>query len=101
LQATVVYARPDQQWVVPVELPAGATLGEAVERSGLLRLCPELAGAALELGVFHRRCAPQAALRDGDRVEIYRPLQIDAKQARRLRAAGRDGRPKKTKGTGP
>jgi putative ubiquitin-RnfH superfamily antitoxin RatB of RatAB toxin-antitoxin module len=89
IRATVVYARPDRQWVVGVELDAGATIGDAVVRSGLLQLCPELAGSAHEVGIFHRRRTAQTVLHDGDRIEIYRTLQIDAKQARRLRAGGK------------
>jgi hypothetical protein len=98
IQATVVYARPDRQWVLPVQVLDGSTIGEAVAQSGLLALCPELAGAALEMGVFHRRRAAHSALREGDRIEIYRALQIDAKQARRLRAAGKTAAKKKTGG---
>ncbi len=96
LQATVVYARTDRQWVVPVQMEPGATIAEAVERSGLLRLCPELAEGVLDVGVFHRRRALQSPLSDGERIEIYRPLRIDPKRARRLRAADREGRRKKS-----
>jgi len=88
---TVVYAQPQQQWEVYVELPAGASVQTAIERSGLLDSIPELGSRTLEVGIFHRRCAIDAPLRDGDRVEIYRPLQIDPKEARRLRAATKKG----------
>jgi hypothetical protein len=87
LKASVVYARPDRQWVVEVEMPAGATLAETVERSGLRERCPELAAGPLQLGVFHRRRDGASALRDGERIEIYRPLTADPKEARRRRAA--------------
>jgi uncharacterized protein len=87
LRVEVVYATPERQWVVAVELETGATLADALARSGLRETCPELAAGPVELGVFHRRQAPQTPLADGDRVEIYRPLQVDPKEARRLRAA--------------
>jgi putative ubiquitin-RnfH superfamily antitoxin RatB of RatAB toxin-antitoxin module len=89
IRATVVYARADRQWVVEVGLEPGATLAEAVRRSGLLEQCPELGAAPPALGVCHRRLAPETAVRDGDRIEIYRPLQIDPKEARRLRAGAK------------
>lgn len=62
------------------------------DRSGLLEAMPELRLQALEVGIFHRRCALDTPVRDGNRVEIYRPLQIDPKEARRLRAAAQKGR---------
>jgi len=84
---TVVYARAQHQWVKPVELQFGATVQMAIERSGLLQAIPELRLQELEVGIFHRRCDLGARLRDGDRVEIYRPLHLDPKEARRIRAA--------------
>jgi putative ubiquitin-RnfH superfamily antitoxin RatB of RatAB toxin-antitoxin module len=89
LRATVVYARADRQWELPVQLPAGASLRDAVRCSGLLALAPELDGAALDLGVYNRRSHADAPLRDGDRVEVYRPLLVDPMVARRLRAQAR------------
>jgi putative ubiquitin-RnfH superfamily antitoxin RatB of RatAB toxin-antitoxin module len=73
-----------------VELPAGATAADALRACGLL---DELGSAALEglaLGVWGRVCAPTAVLRDGDRLELLRPLRVDPKDARRLRYE-RDG----------
>lgn len=99
IRATVVYAQPDRQWVVELALPAGSTLADAVRASGLLEACPELAARAPELGVLHRRLAACTPVRDGDRVEVYRPLRIDPKEARRLRAAGaRAAKPNKRGG---
>lgn len=100
IRATVVYARPDRQWVVELVLPAGATLADAVRAAGLEAQCPELAALRAEVGVFHRRLPPHSAVRDGDRIELYRPLQIDPKEARRLRASGarRTAQGKKTLG---
>ncbi|HXW65279.1 MAG TPA: RnfH family protein [Burkholderiaceae bacterium] len=87
IRVTVVYAQPQRQWLQPVELPSGATVQLAIERSGLLQAIPELRLEAIEVGIFHRRCGLDAPLRDGDRVELYRPLRLDPKEARRLRAA--------------
>lgn len=92
IRATVVYASEQRQWAVGVELEPGATVQVAIERSGLLEALPQLRSQPLEVGIFHRRCGMDAPVRDGDRIEIYRPLQIDPKEARRLRAAARKPR---------
>jgi putative ubiquitin-RnfH superfamily antitoxin RatB of RatAB toxin-antitoxin module len=89
VRATVVYARPDRQWELPVQLSDGATLRDAVQCSGLLALAPELDGAPLDLGVYNQRSRADALLREGDRVEVYRPLLVDPMIARRLRAQAR------------
>ena len=66
-------------------LPAGATVRDAVEASGLRAAAPQLDLGAAEVGVWGRRCEWTAPLREGDRVEIYRPLRVDPKVARRER----------------
>jgi len=86
LRATVVYCAHERQWIVDVDLPAGSTLRDAVVASGLPAQAPELDVAALDLGVFNRLRQPEEPVRDGDRIEIYRPLAIDPKEARRIRA---------------
>jgi putative ubiquitin-RnfH superfamily antitoxin RatB of RatAB toxin-antitoxin module len=77
---------PRQVLEWPVELPAGATLIDAVRASGFAAAS---GGGGTpgegELGVWGRRCPPQQPLREGDRVEIYRPLRVDPKVARRER----------------
>jgi len=89
LQVEVAYARPDSQIVLQVEVPAGSTLGQAVELSGILERYPEISigPGGNDLGVFGKAAKPDAALRPGDRVEIYRPLIADPKEVRRQRAA--------------
>jgi len=84
----VVYAEAGRQWVLPVELPAGATVMQAIEASGLLAEVPGLEVDPARLGVFSRKAAPDRVLEAGDRVEIYRPLTLDPKEARRRRAQG-------------
>lgn len=86
LRATVVYCGRDRQWVVGVEVPAGSTLRDAVVASGLPARVPGLDPAALDLGVFNDLREPDEPVRDGDRIEVYRPLAIDPKEARRIRA---------------
>jgi hypothetical protein len=86
IHASVVYCAPGESHVIAVDLPTGATLREAVQASGLLQRCPELTAAQLDLGVFNRPQAPHRQVRPGDRIEVYRPLSVDPKVARRIRA---------------
>lgn len=86
LHVEVVYARSDRQYLVTLMLPERSTADEVLRLSGLLERFPEIDVAGCQLGVFGRRVAPQQALRDADRVEIYRPLKADPKEARRERA---------------
>jgi uncharacterized protein len=85
----VVYASPGEQLLLNVALPAGATVHNAIEASGVLRRYPEIDLAAAKVGIFSRPCRLDEAVADGDRVEIYRPLLNDPKQARRDRARRR------------
>jgi len=82
----VAYARPDQQWLVPLDVPAGTTAIEAIRRSGLLALCPEIDLDTQKIGIFERACPPDTLLRANDRVVIYRSLIADPKEVRRQRA---------------
>ncbi|MHC1479145.1 RnfH family protein [Frateuria aurantia] len=86
LQVEVAYALPQRQWVWKLELPAGATVEDAVRASGLREAWPDVDLDRLTLGVYAQRVMPGQRLKDGDRVEIYRPLQCDPMRARRLRA---------------
>jgi putative ubiquitin-RnfH superfamily antitoxin RatB of RatAB toxin-antitoxin module len=85
MKVTVAFAAPGIEVVEPVDLPDGATLGDAVERSGLLA---RLASPATPSFASHgQRARADTPLADGDRVEILRPLVADAKAIRRARAA--------------
>lgn len=86
IRAEVVYARAEMQHVVPLELAPGATMEAAVAASGLLQLFPELVPGRLRFGVWGRSVDPDERVRNQDRIEIYRPLQVDPKMARRRRA---------------
>jgi hypothetical protein len=91
----VAYAEPGDQVIVALRVPAGIGARDAVRRSGLLERFPDIDPAALSVGVFGVRVSPCAPLTQGDRVEIYRPLQVDPKQARRNRAARSRSRQKR------
>ena len=85
LRVEVIYALPEGEDAVTLRLAAGATAGEAVRASGLLEKHPGL--DAQKIGIYGKVVDPGATLRDGDRVEIYRALLMDPKEARRRRAA--------------
>lgn len=83
----VVFAEPRHQALLPVELPAGATVAEAISASGIERQFPEYDLALLPVGIWGRHAGRDQPLSDGDRVEIYRPLAADPRDARRTLAA--------------
>jgi putative ubiquitin-RnfH superfamily antitoxin RatB of RatAB toxin-antitoxin module len=87
IRVQVIYALPERQDLVTIELPEGATAVQAVEASGLLQKYPDIDLARNKLGVFAKLVKPDQLLRDRDRVEIYRALIADPKEVRRQRAA--------------
>lgn len=86
LRIEVVYALRDRQTLLTIVVEEGTTVILAVERSGILQRYPEIDLARAVLGVFGKVVMPATPLRDGDRVEIYRPLIANPKQTRRERA---------------
>jgi hypothetical protein len=77
LRIEVVHARPGGAEIVEIRLPDGATVGDALAAAGL---------KGNPAGIFGKRVTMDTRLADGDRVEIYRPLKLDPKEARRRRA---------------
>jgi hypothetical protein len=87
LHVEVVFAYPQEQHLLAAEVEAGSTVEAAIRASGMLDKHPEIDLQTMRVGVFGKLCALEDPVRDGDRVEIYRPLKADPKQARRERAA--------------
>jgi uncharacterized protein len=85
LHIEVVYATPFGQDIVHLVLEGGARAIDALGASGFGGRHPELRLKAPRLGIFGREVGPDTALADGDRVEVYRPLAADPKEARRAR----------------
>ena len=85
IRVEVAYALPERQTLRELRLPEASTVADAIRASGLLEDFPDLDAA--RVGIFGRAVRPDARLSDGDRVEIYRPLVADPKEARRKRAA--------------
>ena len=88
LAVEVVYALPERQHRIALNVPPGTTLRGAIERSRILETCPEIDLAVNAIGVFGRRRTLADLVADGERVEIYRPLVVDPKEARRRRGRG-------------
>ena len=87
INVQVAYALPQRQWVLKLAVPEGSTVAQAIELSGIAWRVPQVQLEGATFGVFGNVVAPTHVLREGDRVEIYRPLVADAKQVRRERAA--------------
>jgi putative ubiquitin-RnfH superfamily antitoxin RatB of RatAB toxin-antitoxin module len=89
----VAYAAARGQTVLQLEVNSGTTIGEAIKQSGILGMFPEIDLALNKVGIFGKLARTDTLLRDRDRVEIYRALIADPKEARRRRAqAARRGR---------
>lgn len=89
LRVEVVYALPGSEDCAFVDLSRGETALDAVRASGILERHPEIDLQTHPLGIYGKVVAASAPLADGDRVEIYRPLAVDPKEARRRRALRR------------
>lgn len=86
IRIEVVYAQPEKQVLKSLQVPVGTTVLQAVELSGIDRDFPGLEVDPERLGIFSNPVDPDRPLHAGDRVEIYRPLIADPKEARRKRA---------------
>jgi hypothetical protein len=89
IAVTVVYALPAGATQIDLSLPSGASVAEALALSGIAARHPEIDLVAMAVGVYGVRVALDTRLSDGDRVEVYRPLQADPKDLRRRRAIRR------------
>ena len=77
MQIGVTYSEPGQQLWLNIEVPDSATVREAVQRSGLLKQFPHIDLDTQKVGIFGRLVKPDAPLRAGDRIEIYRAITCD------------------------
>lgn len=87
IRVEVAYAKLHEQALLELYVDAGATVEEAVQRSGILERFPEIDLSQNKLGIFGKATQLDARLDEGDRVEIYRPLIADPKEQRKKRAA--------------
>ena len=82
----LVYALPDEQILLKLEVPTATNIAEAVRLSGILVKHPEIDVEKGKFGIFGKLSKTDTTLREKDRIEIYRPLIADPKEVRRKRA---------------
>lgn len=92
IEVEVAYAEPERQFLCRVTLAAGATVADAIAASRV-EAAFAIDASLLTTGIWSRIVARDVPLKDGDRVELYRPLAADPKDARRRRAKRSGGQP--------
>lgn len=90
LEIEIVYGLPGKQVLKKMNVQNGCTAREAVCQSGLDEIFSELDLQTAPLGIFGKSVKDETLLRDKDRIEIYRPLLIDPKEARRKRVQNQE-----------
>ncbi len=88
MQVGVAYSEHSQQIWMTIEVPDEASVMDAIERSGILRMFPHIDLDAQKVGIFGKVVKPQSTLRPGDRVEIYRPITCDPQTVPRRDGVG-------------
>jgi len=86
LRISVCYALAEDSFLVALDVATGSTIADAITASGVLVRFPEIDLKRNKVGVFGKLRLMDTAVRDGDRIEIYRPLQADPMESRRRRA---------------
>ena len=90
MQIGVAYSEQAQQIWLTIEVPDEATVTDAIHRSGILKMFPHIDLETQKVGIFGKIVKPDAALRAGDRVEIYRPITCDPQTVPRRDGVGAD-----------
>lgn len=100
IKIEVAYAKPEKQALLEVVIEQGTSVEQAIKSSGMIKRFPEIDLATLKVGIWNRTCKLTDLPKDGDRIEIYRPLIADPKEVRRRRAekAKEEGRLNKVTG---
>lgn len=82
----LIYIKPGSQNCLTLKIPQGSNINQAINRSGVLKHFPEIDLSVNKVGVFSKIQPLDTLLCEGDRIEVYRPLEADPKEARRRRA---------------
>ena len=90
IQVEIVYGKTGSARVIRQKVPSNANLKEAIEQSGILEMYPEIDLDSNKVGIFSRQRELHVPVHAGDRIEIYQPLKVDPKEARRRRAKKAD-----------
>lgn len=85
-EVQVCFLSPECQFLQSLLVASGTTIAEAIEISGLVNSIPEIKLNQLKVGIYSKLKSPETVLQPHDRIEIYRPLQVDPMVARRRRA---------------
>lgn len=86
MQVEVVFALPTRQVLLTVDVPEGATVAGALSASGIAGQFPDQDLDALQAGIWGQAVDRDRPVREGDRIELFRPLEMDPREARRLKA---------------
>ena len=86
IRIEVAYATPEKQVLLSLSVPPGSTVAQGIDQSDIREEFPGLEIKPDSVGIFSRKVPFHHVLREGDRIEIYRPLIVDPKEARRQRA---------------
>jgi putative ubiquitin-RnfH superfamily antitoxin RatB of RatAB toxin-antitoxin module len=86
----VCYAEADRQVWLRLEVPENSVVEEAIRHSGILKRFPEIDLARQKVGIFGKLVKLDSPLKDGDRIEIYRPIIADPKTVKRRRMGSDD-----------
>lgn len=86
----VTYADPQQQAWLRLDMPEGSTVQDAIERSGILKRFPQIDLSEQKVGIFGKLAKLDTPLKEGDRVEIYRPITADPETVPRRNKGGED-----------
>jgi putative ubiquitin-RnfH superfamily antitoxin RatB of RatAB toxin-antitoxin module len=89
IRVQLCYATPDTELLKDLEVSVGTTIEQAIAGSGLL---PEIDLQQTPVGIFGKKKELSTVLRDGDRIEVYRPMHPDPEETKRRRAAKRAAR---------
>ena len=90
LQVYLVYATPQSEFIRPMRVPPGTTIGQAIEGSGVLASFPDINLVTQPVGIYGKKKTLETVLRERDRIEIYRALVADPKDSRRRRAVKKE-----------
>jgi putative ubiquitin-RnfH superfamily antitoxin RatB of RatAB toxin-antitoxin module len=92
MKVGVAYATPAKQLWLNVDVPEGATVKDAIEKSGILKQFPEIDLATQKVGIYGKAATLEAVVEEGARVEIYRPITADPKTVKRRAKAGEEAK---------
>lgn len=86
MRVEIVFALSHRQVLLSLDVADGATVADVIAGSGLVQQFPDVDFDTLQAGIWGRPVERDKSVGDGDRVELYRPLEIDPREARRLKA---------------